>query len=212
MKARMIFVVSALAAVALLATGCGSSSSGATETSAPATAQSSPAESPAASTEAVPSEAQSAATGDIPDNQVFLLFRDTGAGYSVRYPEGWARKGSGKDVTFQEKANVIHIAVAKGPAPTEATAVAAIEQMRKGDPTVHSTPPEKLTINGAPVVKVTYTRLSAPDPVTGKQLQLTIDRYLYGKGGKVAVIDLGTPVGVDNVDAYRMISESFQWR
>ncbi|MDX6589243.1 MAG: hypothetical protein QOI84_517 [Solirubrobacterales bacterium] len=219
MKARMIFVVSALAAVALLAAGCGGGNSSATETTAPAGAGSQPAESAAggsegaaAGAEAAPSEAKAAATGDIPDNQVFLLFRDPGAGYSVRYPEGWARKGSGNDVTFQEKANVIHIAVAKGPAPTEATAVAGIEQMRKGDPTVHSTPPEKLTVNGAPVVKVTYTRLSAPDPVTGKRLQLTIDRYLYGKGGKVAVIDLGTPVGVDNVDAYRMISESFQWR
>jgi hypothetical protein len=211
-KARMIFVVSALVAVALLAAGCGGGSSAATETSAPATAQSPPAESPAAGTEAVPSEAQSAATGDIPDNQTFLLFRDPGAGYSVRYPEGWARKGSGNDVTFQEKANVIHIAVARGPVPTEATASAGIEQMRKSDPTVQSTPPERLTLNGAPVVKVTYTRLSAPDPVTGKRFQLTIDRYLYAKGGKVAVIDLGTPVGVDNVDAYRMISESFQWR
>ena len=212
MKARMIFVVSALIAAALFVAGCGGGSSAATETSAPGTAQSPPGESPAAGTEAVPSEAQSAATGDIPDNQTFLLFRDPGAGYSVRYPEGWARKGSGNDVTFQEKANVIHIAVARGPAPTEASVAAGIEQMRKGDPTVHSTSPERLTLNGAPVVKVTYTRLSAPDPVTGKRLQLTIDRYLYAKGGKVAVIDLGTPVGVDNVDAYRMISESFQWR
>jgi hypothetical protein len=211
-KAKMIFVVSALTAAALLVAGCGGGSSAATEQSAPSSAKSQPAESAGAGTEAVPSEAQATATGDIPDNQAFLLFRDPGGGYSVRYPEGWARKGSGKDVTFQEKANVIHIAVAGGPAPTESSAVAAIEQMRKSDPTLHSTPPEQLTLNGAPVVKVSYTRLSAPDPVTGKRLQLMIDRYLYGKGGKVAVVDLGTPVGVDNVDAYRMISESFQWR
>ena len=30
--------------------------------------------------------------------------------------------------------------------------------------------------------------------------------------GKVAVLDLATPKGVDNVDAYRMISESFAWK
>jgi hypothetical protein len=191
-KARMIFVLSALAAVVLLAAGCGGGNSG--------------------TTEAMPGEAQSAATGDIPDNQTFLLYHDPGAGYSVRYPEGWARKGSGNDLTFQEKANVIHIAVGKGPAPTEASAAAGIEQLHKGDSTVRSTPPEQLTLNGAPVVKVTYTRLSPPDPVTGKRLQLTVDRYLYGNRGKVATMDLGTPVGVDNVDAYRMISESFEWR
>jgi hypothetical protein len=58
----------------------------------------------------------------------------------------------------------------------------------------------------------TYTRLSGADPVTGKRLPLTIDRYLYAHGGKVAIVDLSTPKGVDNVDAYRMISRSFQWR
>jgi hypothetical protein len=212
-KARMIVGLSALAALVLLVAGCGGGNSGATEQG---TSESTPssAESAAAGTEAeaAPSEAQSAATGDIPDNQTFLVFKDPTSGYSVRYPEGWARKGSGSDVTFEEKANVVHIAVAKGPAPSRASTLAGIKQMHKSDPTVHSSSPEQLTINGAPVVKVTYTRLSAPDPVTGKRLQLTVDRYLYGKGGKVATVDLGTPVGVDNVDAYRMISESFKWQ
>jgi hypothetical protein len=85
-------------------------------------------------------------------------------------------------VTFQEKANVIHVAVHKG-AP-----------------------------HGKPGVKVTSSRLSGPDPVTGKRLRLVVDRYEYGHGGKVAVLDLTTPVGVDNVDAYRLISESLQWQ
>jgi hypothetical protein len=41
---------------------------------------------------------------------------------------------------------------------------------------------------------------------------LTVDRYVLAKSGKRAVVDLGTPVGVDNVDAYRMMIESFRWR
>jgi len=28
----------------------------------------------------------------------------------------------------------------------------------------------------------------------------------------VAIVDLGTPVGVDNVDAYRLMIQSFRWR
>ena len=48
-------------------------------------------------------------------------------------------------------------------------------------------------------------------PVTGQRPKITVDRYVYFKGGKVATVDLATPVGVDNVDAYRMISESFRW-
>jgi hypothetical protein len=183
-KAKMaISLVSILAAASLLAAGCGSSgsrTSTAGNTSTPPPAESHSTEGQAAA--AVPSEAQAAATGDIPDNQVFLLFRNPQAGYSIRYPEGWARTGSGNDVTFQEKANLVHITV------------------RNGAP------------HGKPGTKTTYSRTSAPDPVTGKRLRLVTDRYEYGNQGKVAVLDLATPVGVDNVDAYRMISESFEWQ
>jgi len=178
-----IFLVGALAAVSLFAAGCGgggSSASRAGGASTPGESQST--EGQEVSGGAAPSEAQAAATGDIPDNQVFLLFHDPKAGYSIRYPEGWARTGSGNDVTFQEKANLVHITVHKG-AP-----------------------------HGKPGTKTTYPRLSAPDPVTGKRLRLVTDRYEYGNQGKVAVLDLATPEGVDNVDAYRMISESFQWQ
>lgn len=129
----------------------------------------------------VPSEAESAATGDIPDNQTFLVFKNPSAGYSIRYPEGWARRGQGNDVTFREKANVIHIVVKPGTA-------------RQGGG------------------KTTITRQSAPDPVTGKRLPLTVDVYELEHRGKVAVLELSTPEGVDNVDAYRLISESFSWR
>ena len=61
------------------------------------------------------------------------------------------------------------------------------------------------------VVKVTYTTQGAKSPVTGQRPKITVDRYVYFKGGKVATVDLANPVGVDNVDAYRMISESFRW-
>jgi hypothetical protein len=172
-----ISTVSILIAAGLLVAGCGgggsSTSTAGTAPAPAATGQSGGGE--------VPSEAESAATGDIPDNQNFLLYRNRAAGYSIRYPEGWARKGSGADVTFREKANVIQIMV------------------RRGAP--HS----------PPGVKTTHARMSAPDPVTGKRLKLVVDRYEYGRGGMVAVLDLSTPEGVDNVDAYRLISESFKW-
>jgi hypothetical protein len=43
-----------------------------------------------------------------------------------------------------------------------------------------------------------------------KTVTLTVDRYEVVKGGRRAVVDLGTPVGVDNVDAYRMMIESLR--
>ena len=36
--------------------------------------------------------------------------------------------------------------------------------------------------------------------------------YELAKDGERAVVDLGTPKGVDNVDAYRMMIQSFKWR
>jgi hypothetical protein len=42
-------------------------------------------------------------------------------------------------------------------------------------------------------------------------VKLIVDRYAFAGGGHVAVVDLGTPVGVDNVDAYRKMIESFKW-
>ena len=213
MKAKTISLVSVLTAACLLPAGCGSGgSSTSTAGTSPAPGESPSAEGRQANGGAVPSEAQSAATGDIPDNQTFLVFHDPKAGYSIRYPEGWARKGSGSDVTFQEKANVIHVAVTKGTAQTPAAASVGLAELKRTDPSLKAGRPERVTIAGAPVVKITYSRLSSPDPVTGKRLPLTIDRYEYSHGGKVAVLDLATPVGVDNVDAYRMISESFEWQ
>ena len=60
-------------------------------------------------------------------------------------------------------------------------------------------------------MKVSYATLSRPNPVTGKRVRLLVDRYVYAHAGKLATLDLGTPSGVDNVDAYRMIAYSFRW-
>jgi hypothetical protein len=35
---------------------------------------------------------------------------------------------------------------------------------------------------------------------------------VLASGGKRAVVDLGTPKGVDNVDAYRLMIQSFRWQ
>jgi hypothetical protein len=188
----LVTVLAGVLVVGLLLTACGGSNNGSgltDETSTGSASGSKAAEAEGESGEegavqAVesPSEAESAATGDIPDNQTFLVFHNAAAGYSIRYPEGWARKGSGNDVTFKEKANLIHIAVHRGSATAK------------------------------PGVKRTVTRQSAPDPVTGKRLPLKVDIYEFENAGKVAVLELSTPEGVDNVDAYRLISESFAWR
>lgn len=200
-----VFVVAA----ALLIAGCGSSKSGAP--SVPSTTTNSATTSAKTTTSSAPSalqaEATSAATGDIPDNQVFIRFR--GVSYSMKYPEGWAQQGSGAHVTFRDKNNIVRVVVTPGSPPTAASVRADLRrlvgaQLQGG--------PQPLTIAGAHAWKVAYATASAPNAVTGKRVTLRVDRYYLSHAGKEAIVDLGTPVGVDNVDAYRLMIESFRWR
>jgi hypothetical protein len=200
MSVRTLLPIGA-AVAALAVAGCGKSSS-----SSPSSSGSS-----GQGAGALSAEAKSAATGDIPDNQVFLVFHDRPAGYSMRYPEGWAQRGAARDVTFQDKNNLVHVLVASGAAPTPASVSADLARLKASTPSLKAQAPLTMTISGAPAVKAVYTTVSAPNPVTGKRVKLTVDRYVLHRGGKVATVDLGTPVGVDNVDAYRLMIQSFRW-
>jgi len=190
------------------AAGCGSSSS---HRSASSSASSTTAASGSASP-ALSGEAASAATGDIPDNQVFLVFHSNGAGYSIKYPEGWTQQGSAGDVTFKDKNNLVHIFISRGAAPTPASVTAQLNGLKNSTPSLTFTSPHTMQIGSSTAVKATYSTKSAPNPVTGKRVSLMVDRYELAHNGRVAVVDLGTPVGVDNVDAYRMMIQSFTWR
>jgi hypothetical protein len=218
-RLSILFAVAVLALAVALA-GCGSSgngsnSSGAAATTNPsatattATTAASCGSSSAASAGA--SEAASTAQGDIPDNQQFLTYKNQSGGYSVSYPEGWARSGNGADVTFQNLGNTITIKVASGQQPTPASVTSELKGEAASDPCLSPGTPQAVTVGPNHVVKVTYTTQGQKSPVTGQRPKITVDRYVYSKGGKVATVDLATPVGVDNVDAYRMISESFRW-
>jgi hypothetical protein len=189
-----VFVVAAV----LLVAGCGGGS-GPSSTSG------------GGSPGALSPESQSAATGDIPDNQNFLTFRDRKLGFSISYPEGWAQKRVGGTVTFQDKNNLVRVAIARGSAPTAATVRAELARLKAKSPSLAAGTPTPMTVGGKRAVKVSYTTRSAPNPVTGKRVTLMVDRYEFARGGRVATVDLGTPKGVDNVDAYRMMSESFKW-
>ena len=193
----------------LIAAGCGSShssSSPSSPSSAATATQTSARTTTATGAGALQAEATAAAAGDIPDNQVFLVYRDTRDAYSMKYPEGWAQLTSQGTTTFRDKNNIARIVVQSGHLPT----AGSVAQELGGASRISST--QRITIHGVPALKVVYTTTSAPNPVTGKRVTLTVDRYYVGHGNKRAVVDLGTPVGVDNVDAYRLMIESFRWR
>jgi type II secretory pathway component GspD/PulD (secretin) len=158
---------------------------------------------------ALQAEARSAATGDVPDNQVFIVFHNAKAGYSLKYPEGWAQSGSGATVAIRDKNNIVRVVVQPGHLPTASAARKALAS--SSGATLRSAP-KAVTLGGAPALALVYTTQSAASAVTGKRVTLVVDRYYLTHAGKVAVVDLGTPEGVDNVDAYRLMIESFRWR
>jgi hypothetical protein len=217
---RLITTPLALLMLVAAASGCGSATPK-PPAAAPATSTAggvSPATTPAATTGAPASgagalvaEAQAAAAGDIPDNQVFLGFQSP-AGYSLRYPEGWLQHGTGPRVTFQDKNNLIRVVVSSGPAFTAASVRADVAALEARNASFRAGVPTAIVLRSGPAFRVTYSTESAPNPVTNKRVTLAVDRYYLSRAGRRAVVDLGAPTGVDNVDAFRLIITSFRWR
>ena len=71
--------------------------------------------------------------------------------------------------------------------------------------------PQVVQLPSGPAIHVVCHVQGPPDPVAGKKPTLMIDRYVLGNKGRSATVNEATPVGVDNVDAYRKIIESFRW-
>jgi hypothetical protein len=188
--------------LAAVVAGCGGSSH----------ASSAGAGSTGSSASALAADARSAATGDIPDNQAFLLFTNRSAGYAIKYPEGWTQSGAARNVTFRDKNNLVRVTVAHGSLPSPAAVVAELTDLKRSQPTLSFGTPQHVKLGTTAALKVVYTTESPPNPVTGRRVKLAVDRYKLAGAGRVATVDLGTPIGVDNVDAYRLMIESFRWR
>ena len=200
----------AIAVLTVAAAGCGSSGRSSTAASPASSSAASSSSPPGAG--ALTAEARSVATGDIPDNQVFLTLHNATSRYSIKFPEGWTQKGSGGDVTFSEKNNLVHVVVGPGAQPTAASVGAELARLKAATPSISFTSPVSAHVTAGSAIKSTYTTRSAPNPVTGKRVELIVDRYELANAGRRAIVDLATAHGVDNVDAYRMMINSFRWQ
>jgi len=208
---RTTTLAALLIAAVLVGSGCGSGSS---STGTPAASSSAPAGSAVAPEggAALAADAKSAATGDIPDTQNFLTLNAPHLGVSMLYPEGWSVQERPSSVSIADKNNLVRISISRGPVPTAASVQAQLAQLGRSTSGLKASSARAISVKSGRAVKATYTTRSAPNPVTGKRVTLTVDRYELAHGGRVAIVDLGTPVGVDNVDAYKRMIESFMWR
>ena len=153
------------------------------------------------------------APGDIPDNQAFVRY--TGAGFTLSIPEGWTRTDtqSPAGVVFSDKYNRITITSgAMAAAPTVASArtdelpaIAAATQGYKAG----SISAVKRSAGDA--VLITYKGLSPVNTVTGKVTNQDVERYEFWHAGQELVVTLAAPVGSDNVDPWRKVTDSIRW-
>lgn len=225
MRHRISLAMGALS-LGVLATACGSSATTSPTTSPISTASTTvmtvpssgaaTSSSPSAPINSTPTSATVAPEvvepGDIPDNQVFVAFQSADGTYSVTVPEGWARTETGGVVVFTDKYNSVTIS------SMASTAVAAVDDVKtngltdvSSDPTFRLVDVQPITRKAGEGVLATYEIGSAPNPVTGKKALLAVERYVFNHHGTTVVLTLSGAKGADNVDPWKVVSDSLTW-
>jgi hypothetical protein len=151
--------------------------------------------------------------GDIPDNQVFVVYRPPSGGYSVKVPEGWARSEANGAVTFTDKLNSIRMeTVDAAAAPTVASVTQNdIPALKAAAKNFEAGTVKNVTRKAGTAVLATYKADSEPNAVTGKVVHDAVERYTFWRAGKAVILTLSGPQGADNVDPWRIVTDSFTW-
>jgi hypothetical protein len=179
-----------------------------------------PSESAAGSASPAPSENASqepdtgagTATGDVPDNAVFLTYSDPALGFSIQYVEGWQVRKAADGVIIADKDSSETVKVVSGVSDVAAFVSGTDLPGLTATTGFKLNKQDSVKIGGQSLVHLAYRIPSPPDPVTGKQVPSTVDRYYVPGASGLAVVTLSTPNGVDNVDAFRQMIESFRWK
>jgi len=197
MRRRLVLPVIVTAAALALA-GCGGSSGGSSS-----------------STTVDPNAAEVSPAGDIPDNQAFVRYAVPGAGFSVKVPEGWSRSGGsgGAAVVFTDKLNAIRLQAqpARQALTTAQARSRELPKLASSVPGLRAGTVSVVRRQGGPAVRITYLATARANPVTGKAGTDAVERYVFFHNGRDAVVTLSGPKGADNVDPWKLVTDSLRW-
>lgn len=197
-----------LAAAALIAGACAGAGGGAR----PVTATGTGTLTLPSSQDPAASDAPAAAgAGDVPDNAVFLTYKDPASGFRIQYVEGWQVASAAGAVTIRDKDSSEQVALQALPADVPAFVSGTDLPGLKALAGFSLLKQDAVGVGSASYQHLQYRALSAPDPVTGKRVPTLVDRYYVPGASQLAVVTLSTPDGVDNVDAFRQMIGSFAW-
>ncbi len=151
------------------------------------------------------------ANGDIADTANYLTYH--GTGFSLQYVEGWGiLRGGGQAVRISDKDSAEVVSIVPGKTGVATLAGKDMTRFQHTLPQFHLLARRTVQLTPGAATYLQYRTLSAQDPVTGKRVPVVVDRYYVPGPGRQAIVSLSTPVGVDNVDAFRRISRSFRWK
>jgi hypothetical protein len=187
---------------------------GTTSRSAPSTRSGSPSASKQAPSRPASRVTESNPPGDIPDNQAYVGFSPALGGYSLKTPEGWARTSNAATTSFTDKLNHIQVSTAAAATPPSIASVT-----RTDVPALEASVPKfaigKVSLvvrRGGRAVRLTYEGDSAPNQVTGRVVRDAFERYTFYRAGRRVDLTLSGPTNADNVDPWRIVSDSLRWR
>jgi len=149
--------------------------------------------------------------GDVPDNAVFLRYQQSSLGFSIQYVEGWQVRTQPNGVVINDKDSSETVAVVP-PVTDVASYVSSTDlPSLQGQAGFKLVKQNTVKVGSTTYEHLVYHIVSPADPVTGKQIPSTADRYYVPGPAHLAIVTLSTPDGVDNVDAFRQMIESFRW-
>jgi hypothetical protein len=216
---KVLIPAAMLAATGLAACGSSNQAAGPAPTSTPSSTSTAGAHTQPTKHSATPSSPVPHATefnppGDIPDDQVFVDYRYPGSRVHLRFPEGWARSTHQGVTTFTDHYNSIALQVVKAPQPPTPASVRSQDVPVLRRTVTQFAEPKVTQISRAhgSAVLLTYLLDSAPDPVTGKVVRDAAERYAFWNQGQEAILTLTGPQNADNVDPWRLVSDSLQWQ
>ncbi len=200
-------------ALALIAAGCGSSSSSSTGSAGASSAATTSSAGSTASTSSGavnPNQHETLPPGDIPDTIAYVPYTVPGAGLTVSTPEGWSRAKGAGSVRFTDKLNAIQVFTVRASHPVT-VASAKTSEVPAISSSVKSFQLQSVSTVSRPAgtaVRIAYLGDSQPNPVTGKVGTLAFERYDFFHKGKEVVLVLSSPKGSDNVDPWRKVTSS----
>jgi hypothetical protein len=142
---------------------------------------------------------------------VFLTYHGASPAFSIQYVEGWQVSQRPDGVMVRDKDSSETVTIVRSQADVAAFVASSDLPGLQAQAGFKLVQQDTVKVAGSSYVHLQFHVPSPPDPVTGKQVPSTVDRYYVPGPSGLAIVSLSTPDGVDNVDAFRQMIESFRW-